>query len=59
MINYSGIDVKSMTEDQMKSLIGMKFSENPPKAPDSNVREEAQKEKDSFIYNDSLIYIVV
>jgi hypothetical protein len=40
MINYSGIDVKSMTEDQMKSLIGMKFSENPPKAPDSNVREE-------------------
>ena len=26
MINYSGMNVKSLTEDQMKALIGLKFS---------------------------------
>lgn len=35
MINYSGINVKNLTEDQMKVLIGLKFSDvSTPSDPD-------------------------
>lgn len=37
MIDYKGMDVKNMTLDQMNALIGMKFSDSPVAASETNV----------------------
>lgn len=42
MIDYSEMDVKNLTEDQMNGLIGMKFSDKPGKVGSSNVSSKKE-----------------